>query len=147
MKISVCRYFPAVPLVLLHVSLLWAIFTFSCHQFYCCCLFYSCISSFLGQLHCCCHSIGVSCPFVNIFLLFPCTKWAQFNWFSHISLCFYRTRGSRKLNRGPLSWASFSPPALHNAIQKVGQGSPGNPAVTTEGRGTSAIQICHLRGT
>lgn len=144
MKISLCRYFPAVPLVFLHVFLLQAIFlSTSILLLFVLFSYFPFLNNHIAVL------IGVSCPFVSIFLLFSCTKQAQFSWFFPISLCFYRARGSRKLNRAFChGHNSVHQPYTHiHPIQKVGQGSPGNPAVTTKGSGTSAIQTCHLRGT
>lgn len=58
-----------------------------------------------------------------------------------VALCFYRTRGSRKQNRGLSSFASFSQPAPQDPTRRVSY--PWTDTLITKHRGADVIQTGH----
>lgn len=78
-KQAFCRYFPPVPLVLLHVSLLLDIFSFSPHGFFFVLfLYYPLLFCFLVQCYSCSCAASGSGPYIYIFLLSCSTKSGKF---------------------------------------------------------------------
>lgn len=60
-----------------------------------------------------------------------------------VSLCFYRSKGSRKKTRVLSSFASFSQPILQDPARRVSYPTYRHPALITEDRRAAVIQTGH----